>query len=473
LSAIFSISNNKDPKAELNILKNDLIHKIPFNTLSDETWNFHVGGTSDLLIKLDNISTKLEAISEKIFQGTATTADPIYIVTLIKNSENDLATVYSKSLEKLVELESKILRPMLKGQDIRRYDVVKTNTYFIFPYEIISGRAIGLPPDKMERLYPKTLAYLTDNKEKLDNRENGKMIGRSDWYLYSQEHNLGDFENPKIMTQVLANHSSFTFEKEGKYYFVGGGNAGGYGIRLSNNNLNNYFVLCLLNSKVLEYYLQQISTTFRGGYFSYGRRFIKHLPIRRISFTTPTDRRAALVADAKALYSEFSGASDNQKILEFIGARLSAAPEESDVVHDLLAHLAEQMIEMNKKKNGEIKSFLEFLKGEISSSIEDLSNKTAIQEYYDHEFQNIVDVLVKNKKKLKVGYEPKSPANYKLLQQWYNDSTGKLKPLMGKIKATDGLIDQIVYKLYGLTEDEIKIVEGSSNMNVKAEVKAS
>jgi hypothetical protein len=88
-------------------------------------------------------------------------------------------------------------------------------------------------------------------------------------------------------------------------------------------------------------------------------------------------------------------------------------------------------------------------------------NKTAIQEYYDHEFQNLVYVLVKNKKKLKVGYEPKSPANYKLLQQWYNDSTGRLKPLMGQIKATDGLIDQIIYKLYGLTEDEIKIVEGS------------
>jgi hypothetical protein len=31
-----------------------------------------------------------------------------------------------------------------------------------------------------------------------------------------------------------------------------------------------------------------------------------------------------------------------------------------------------------------------------------------------------------------------------------------------KINSTDGLIDQIVYRLYGLTEDEIKIVEGRS-----------
>jgi hypothetical protein len=34
---------------------------------------------------------------------------------------------------------------------------------------------------------------------------------------------------------------------------------------------------------------------------------------------------------------------------------------------------------------------------------------------------------------------------------------GKFKPLMERIAATDGLIDQIVYKLYGLTEEEIGI----------------
>jgi len=35
-----------------------------------------------------------------------------------------------------------------------------------------------------------------------------------------------------------------------------------------------------------------------------------------------------------------------------------------------------------------------------------------------------------------------------------------LEPLKARIKATDELIDEIVYKLYGLTEDEIKIVKG-------------
>ena len=38
-----------------------------------------------------------------------------------------------------------------------------------------------------------------------------------------------------------------------------------------------------------------------------------------------------------------------------------------------------------------------------------------------------------------------------------------LEPLKEKIKTTDKLIDQIVYKLYNLTLEEIEIVEGKEN----------
>lgn len=37
-----------------------------------------------------------------------------------------------------------------------------------------------------------------------------------------------------------------------------------------------------------------------------------------------------------------------------------------------------------------------------------------------------------------------------------------LEPLKEKIKITDNLIDQIVYKLYDLTDEEIAIVEGKT-----------
>ena len=141
--------------------------------------------------------------------------------------------------------------------------------------------------------------------------------------------------------------------------------------------------------------------------------------------------------------------------------RLGAEPEESDVVHDLLAHLAERMIDMNKEKNAETKSFLGFLEGETGAAVDDMANKTAVREYYNHEFQKLIDILVKNRKKLRDEYDPKSPTNYGHLQEWYEDSMDKLQPLRGRIEATDRIIDQIVYRLYGLTDEEIKIVEES------------
>ncbi|HMB45956.1 MAG TPA: hypothetical protein VKL21_09045, partial [Candidatus Methanoperedens sp.] len=220
------------------------------------------------------------------------------------------------------------------------------------------------------------------------------------------------------------------------------------------------------------------------------------------SFTIPPDRRAALVEQAKALYSNdpafkcgdivgvpgtdnldrinrinasdpvnpvhpvqtvasLSAAPDSRKILEFIGARLSAVPEESDVVHDLLAHLAERMIEMNKEKNAEIKGFLRWFEGEIGAPVEELTNKIAIKEYYEAGFDALAGALAKNKKKLKEGYDPTRREPKEKLQTEFNASVGKLAPLLKRIEATDKLIDQIVYKLYGLTPDEIKIVEES------------
>ncbi len=159
--------------------------------------------------------------------------------------------------------------------------------------------------------------------------------------------------------------------------------------------------------------------------------------------------------------ASLSAAPDSRKILEFIGARLSAVPEESDVVHDLLAYLAERMIEMNKEKNAEIKGFLRWFEGEIGAPVEELTNKTAIKEYYEAGFDALAGVLAKNKKKLKDGYDPTRREPKEKLQEEFNVSVGKLAPLLKRIEKTDKLIDQIVYKLYGLTEDEITIVEES------------
>ena len=113
---------------------------------------------------------------------------------------------------------------------------------------------------------------------------------------------------------------------------------------------------------------------------------------------------------------------------------------------------------MNKQKQQEIKGFLGWLEGEVGAKIDDLSPKTKIQSYYDYDFNDFYAVLKKNKNKLSIN--PSSREKSELLKDEFLKSVGKLEPLREKIKQTDRLIDKIVYELYGLTEEEIKIVEG-------------
>ena len=88
------------------------------------------------------------------------------------------------------------------------------------------------------------------------------------------------------------------------------------------------------------------------------------------------------------------------KVLAWVDTELSE--KRNDTIHDLLAYLAEQMIEMNKAKNEEIKGFLKWLEREVGIAVEELQNKTAIKEYHSHDFEQILEVLKKNKKKLSI-----------------------------------------------------------------------
>ena len=95
------------------------------------------------------------------------------------------------------------------------------------------------------------------------------------------------YYKPKIFTPDLVAHVSFSLDKTGELFFTGGA-AGGYGILVSDAYTREY-ILGLINSKLLNWFLKQISSSFRGGWFSAESRFIRHLPMRTINFSDPAD----------------------------------------------------------------------------------------------------------------------------------------------------------------------------------------
>ncbi|NWF98274.1 MAG: hypothetical protein HXY52_04975 [Nitrospirae bacterium] len=133
---------------------------------------------------------------------------------------------------------------------------------------------------------------------------------------------------------------------------------------------------------------------------------------------------------------------------------------------------------MNKEKQKEIKGFLGWLESQLKiipdvkgdKGIEVLTGKSQIKNYLgDYQkgeeyipFEDFWKILEKNKTKIQANIN--SREFYENIKSEYEKSLSKLLPLMKeKLRKTDWLIDQIVYKLYGLTEEEIKIVEGKTD----------
>jgi hypothetical protein len=151
----------------------------------------------------------------------------------------------------------------------------------------------------------------------------------------------------------------------------------------------------------------------------------------------------------------------------------SGAEEQSDVVHDLLAHLAQHMIDLNKQKQTETRRFLAWLEERLDiehkgkTGIDALTGKTTLQHYLgDYQkgeeaqpWEAVLAVLSRNKGKFGVGKQVLEGAAAGTLRTEYERSLAVLRPIKAQLARTDALIDQVVYLLYGLTADEVAVVE--------------
>ena len=221
------------------------------------------------------------------------------------------------------------------------------------------------------------------------------------------------------------------------------------------------YLCCLLNSKLLQKFLRiRIAPRFGKLYVETKIKHLDLLPIRRINFTTPADERNLQLEKAKTLYQFCLNEGSVDGVIGFVKHHLTSDPERTDIVHDLLAFLAAQMLEMNKAKGAEIRGFLHWLEREIGVEIETLQNKTAIQNYFDLSLDDLLGILRRNRRSIPVDLSSRD--FQESLEREFTASLAKLTPLLTRIQGTDTLIDQVVYQLYGLTDEEIEIVEGTA-----------
>jgi adenine-specific DNA-methyltransferase len=242
------------------------------NRITSQEWNFVVGPTSKVFNKLDSISTRFIDLTANIAQGIRTSANDVYVLDIV-NELDKTYEAYSKQLDRVVTIEKEVTSLFLQGRDIKPYRLVMSGKVVILPYKTINGRTRLLSPEKFESEYPLAFDYLQKNKDFLEQRENGKMHG-SNWYGYIYPKNIEVMKMPKLLVPDIANQASFAIDEDGKYAYTSG-----YGIILKDKKHNLRPFLALMNSRVLDFYWRNTSTTLRGGYYRYFSQFIEKLPI--------------------------------------------------------------------------------------------------------------------------------------------------------------------------------------------------
>ena len=478
-----------------------------FEDFDQSPWVFALPEERNILDRFEEFP-QLSSLSEEIFVGIQTSADPIYILE-IEEKHSDVIIGYSKELDESVEIESDVTKSLLRGKSMEKWVVTGSDYCVIFPYNTNpdQGTYSLFDESTMKNRFPKTWDYLKQNKTSLIDRSG---VSEDTWWQYGRPQNLEKFESEKLMTQVLASESSFAIDEDGSFVFVGGGNAGGYGVVLpSDSDLSYKSLLALLNSNLLEWGLQKESSQFRGGYYSYARRFIEKLPICVGQLTN-----GDLSTDGTERTPKETLASSVEKIVQKTRQRrqlnlslrdyLSGYADGHDLSNiGLFQPTTSKILDETTESHGSLRVGTARVDRESPNTVlleatarykpdDEEAHETDRWGYTETEYLpafRITD-LTEREADLIEHFVPAAVdeadgfANFRETATKTNSLIDRLKAielpdiddvaddlenyletkaraeeLDAKIEKTDELIDEIVYELYGLTDEEIEIVE--------------
>ena len=248
--------------------------------------------------------------------------------------------------------------------------------------------------------YPFIYNHFKEHEKGLLNRGTYKR-GDHEWWVLSNNPSIGylsQFEKPKLIYPAIALKLFTAYDESGFYT-----NDTSYIITSEDYNLK--YLGILLSSKTLNYAFKFLGSPLQGQNYKLGKRFVEQLPI-------------------------YPATPEQQK--PFI--------EKSD---DILKY--------NRELISEINGFKDWL--QRTYQIVKFSQK--LDKYYKLSLDDFLTEL--NKKKV----DTKQRRTQEILKSEFEASINKINPLLLKIEKTDNEIDQMVYELYGLTVDEIKIIEES------------
>jgi len=223
----------------INILTYSLFANIPFIKVSNKvildipfgTFSFDIK-RNELLNKLLKFKTHFADFCINIFNGISTSCNDVYILSLEQIKSHNI--------------ENDFVRPTIKGEHIRKYYIPNIPPLYI----------IYVNSNFEIHKVPNTAAYLENNKALLIKKCVEKRNGNRDWFELFRSRDENELKiHPKIILRQTGDSIIAAIDNIG-YYSIDSTNV--IILKPQYYNIINY-LLAILNSKLINFYYQEIS----------------------------------------------------------------------------------------------------------------------------------------------------------------------------------------------------------------------
>lgn len=186
-----------------------------------------------IIKKLKNISVTIDDIADEMASGISTGGDKIFRISKEKAEE--------------LNLEKELLKPVLVGGNINKYQIQYQNLLLIY-----TNRRVDI--DK----YPNIKNYLSDYKTTLDKRSETRK-GTLPWFSLGRQRYPELFEEPKIILRQTSDSIKAVYDSN-KYYVL---NSILVFKKNTNCKLSYSYILAMLNSLINDFLYKKF--TQEGG----------------------------------------------------------------------------------------------------------------------------------------------------------------------------------------------------------------
>jgi len=276
--------------------------QIPSNELNADLWQLEDVEVLDININLLKKHSKFGDFA-KVRGGIQALWNRAYHINIY--SINDNGTLSGKThLEENITLEIDACRPLITNEAFYPFRDDTTQTYVIFPYDIIDGEKIQIPFAEYENRYPLAGKYLKRHevliKEKVQTNLDDK------WHLFTRE-NSHERTFGKVLLPMTANDTYATITKNPLNYCD---NANMYFIDIPDKtDVNLLAVAGVINSTVFSVLARPVANPQSGGYFKFNKQFIEPLPFPKENFNS----NIALVTEISVLAQNIQRTQEQYK----------------------------------------------------------------------------------------------------------------------------------------------------------------